>query len=162
MVHCSEEGRVAAFSDSPAPEGAARDGDGVPRRIPRVGERVSVALVYRTERKPLRRRPGAERIDIRHVEHELGDGLTALATAAQRVKHDAGSTPTGAFQLDDAIARRPVDSEPEMACVELGDALDVVDVEENSAEDGMLEVCPARFGHRLGFDSEHLHRNGTG
>ena len=84
-----------------------------------------------------------KRINIRHVEHELGDGLTALATAAPRVKHDVGSAPTGAFQLDDAIACSPVDSEPEMTSVELGDALRVVDVEQNPAEDGRRRVCPA-------------------
>jgi len=161
MFHCSVQGRVADFSDSLGPECAARDGDRVPRRVLRIGERVPVALVYRTERKPLPRRPGAECFDIRYIEHELDDGLTALATAAQWVKHDVGPGRSGAFQLDDAIARRPVDSEPEMACVEPGDDLHVVDVEQNSAEDGRRWVCRVPLGHWLGFGEDRLQVSGV-
>ena len=86
MFHCSVQRRVADFSDSLGPECAARDGDRVPRRVLRIGERVPVALVYRTERKPLRRRPGAECFDIRYIEHELDDGLTALLATNRTVR----------------------------------------------------------------------------
>ena len=127
---------VAAPSDRLVPECTARDGYGVSRRIPCIGEYVPVGIVNCTEFESPLGGTDAKRFDIRHIEHELGDAPAGLPAAAQRVKHDVASGPVGVFQLDDSITVFPVNPEAEMERIEVGDRLDVADVEQNSAKHG--------------------------
>ena len=103
--------------------------------------------MYRAELESSFSGPGAEFLDVRYIEHELGDGLTTLAAAAQRVKHDVASGSRGGFQLDDSIPFGPVDPEAEVARVEFGDGFHVAHVEQNLAQDGRRRVCPVPLGH---------------
>ena len=99
---------------------------------------------------------GAERVDVGHVEHQLGDGLAALASASQGVKHDVAANPAGAFQFDDSIARFPVDSETEVEDIEPRDGLDVAHVEQNSTKDGVRCVRKAPLEDTGPFRETHF------
>ena len=61
-------------------ERAARHGNGVARRIPGIGEFVPVALVNPAKLESVLGGAGAERVDVGHVEHQLGERLAALAS----------------------------------------------------------------------------------
>ena len=110
-VHLNRRGRVGArtlsvaiFSKNTVSVGPARYGDGVARRVFRIGEDVSVGLVHSAERKPVFSGSGAKCFDIGNIEDQLGDGLTTFAPSAQGMKHDVAPGAGGIFQLDDAIA----------------------------------------------------------
>ena len=125
-----------------------RYGNGIARRVPGIGESVAVSLVHGAEQEPIFSRLATKCFDIPYIKYQLRDRLATSTPTPQGMEHDVGPGIGGTFQLDDAITFFSVNLESKMACIKLGNGVNVADVKQNSTENGYWKKRLALLGHR--------------